>query len=438
MVAERGSKEQWNLQQHLTLNESFMSQNVIKAANASARNGYILTQHPFHKTLKECLVSFTFDFIGLLAGFIFALFIEIFMSAPWIIATYPAILTAKGVIVGILTGRLSTSLHIGTIYPRFIRNTRAFHRLLEIIIVVNLIASLLMSSIAVIFGLFFWGVEVGALIEIMLNVVTTMALGLTISLLAAYISFFSFKFGWDPDVVVYPVMSSSADTLITLYYALVIMAFFFCGDMGKAIVIIVNVIYLAITALIVLRNIHEEEFIKSIKEVLLTLIIIAFIVNVTGTFLDRISTIIEERREVYAIYPPLIDMIGDVGSVIGSIATTRLALGLISPSLKDLKKLKGHVFGSWISSLIILAALSATSLMLNGLLTLQRFAWLTLILVTVDIIAIPLILLVSYLVSILTFKRGFDPDNFVIPIESSLADSITTISLLVALLLIPG
>jgi len=36
-------------------------------------------------------------------------------------------------------------------------------------------------------------------------------------------------------------------------------------------------------------------------------------------------------------------------------------------------------------------------------------------------------------VAILTYRRGWDSDNFVIPIESSLADSITTISLLLAL-----
>jgi cation transporter-like permease len=39
-------------------------------------------------------------------------------------------------------------------------------------------------------------------------------------------------------------------------------------------------------------------------------------------------------------------------------------------------------------------------------------------------------------VAILTFQKGLDPDKFVIPIESSLADSITTIALLAALFLI--
>ncbi|MEM2464888.1 MAG: magnesium transporter [Candidatus Bathyarchaeia archaeon] len=404
----------------------------------STQNETNSTQNSFYKAFRECLTSFTFDFIGLLAGFIFTLFLDIFMLAPWIIAVYPAILTARGALVGIFTGRLSTSLHIGTIYPKFAGNTRAFHILVDTTVVMNLIVSFLMSLIAMAFDFLFWGAEVGNFIDIMLNVIATMALGLTIFIPTACISFLSFKAGLDPDVVVYPIMSSVADALITIYYALIVAIFFLSGSIGRAVVITINIFYLALTALIVLRNIHDGEFIKGIKEILLTLIIVAFIVNVTGTFLGRISAIIEERREVYTVYPSLIDMIGDVGSVIGSTATTRLALGLINPSLRELKKLREHILGSWLSSLIILTTLSATSLVLNGLFETTHFAWLTSILIIVDIIAVSLILCISFLVSILTFKRSLDPDNFVIPIESSLADSITTLSLLLALLLIPG
>jgi len=52
-----------------------------------------------------------------------------------------------------------------------------------------------------------------------------------------------------------------------------------------------------------------------------------------------------------------------------------------------------------------------------------------------NIIAVAAIVLLSYGVAILTFQRGLDPDNFVIPLESSLADSMTSIALLVALIL---
>jgi cation transporter-like permease len=43
---------------------------------------------------------------------------------------------------------------------------------------------------------------------------------------------------------------------------------------------------------------------------------------------------------------------------------------------------------------------------------------------------------IAYTVAIYTFRRGWNPDNFVIPIESSLADTLTTAAIIIALALI--
>jgi len=43
---------------------------------------------------------------------------------------------------------------------------------------------------------------------------------------------------------------------------------------------------------------------------------------------------------------------------------------------------------------------------------------------------------ISFTVAILTYRRGWDPDNFVIPIESSLADTVTSVFLFIALVLL--
>jgi cation transporter-like permease len=45
-------------------------------------------------------------------------------------------------------------------------------------------------------------------------------------------------------------------------------------------------------------------------------------------------------------------------------------------------------------------------------------------------------ILLSYALAILTFKRSLDPDHLVVPIESSLAGMITSTALLAALFLL--
>jgi cation transporter-like permease len=54
-----------------------------------------------------------------------------------------------------------------------------------------------------------------------------------------------------------------------------------------------------------------------------------------------------------------------------------------------------------------------------------------------NILAVSIMVVIAYFVAIVTYRRGWDPDNFVIPIESSLADSVTTIALLMSLIAIP-
>jgi cation transporter-like permease len=72
---------------------------------------------------------------------------------------------------------------------------------------------------------------------------------------------------------------------------------------------------------------------------------------------------------------------------------------------------------------------------MNAMLALHLLLSLISTLFIANVIAVSAIILLSYAVAILTFQRGLDPDNFVIPIESSLADSVTSIALLVALIL---
>ena len=81
-------------------------------------------------------------------------------------------------------------------------------------------------------------------------------------------------------------------------------------------------------------------------------------------------------------------------------------------------------------------AMGAIALAINGIFNIWEVTNLLLILLVANVISFMAIVVISYAIAILTFKRGLDPDNFVIPVENSLADAITTAALLAALLLI--
>jgi mgtE-like transporter len=385
---------------------------------------------------KETAVACLFDIGGLVAGFMIAAQLGIFQLSPWAIALYPAVVSVKSVITGLLTGRLSTALHLGTVYPRFRNNTKTFYKLIQAMIVLTLATSATITAIAIVFGTLFWGITLADFAAILAVMVSTMSLGLLITLLTIKFTFSSFKEGLDPDTIVYPAISTIAGIIITFLYIAVLNLYFLGGYAGQGAIVVFGLVNVFLVLYILPKNVREEEFINPLKESLLTMVLVAFMANITGTILKGISNLAPHNREIYTVYPAMIDMMGDVSLVIGSAATTKLALGILTPSFSAIKNHAKNIFSAWLASLLLFMVLGLLSLTINGVLGVQNILVLLGLLLIANIIAFVANTLVTFAISILTFKRGLDPDHFVLPLGSSLADAITTAALFAALLII--
>ena len=150
----------------------------------------------FWEMFKETSLAFSFGLGGLFAGLMVASQLGIFGLSPWVIALYPAVVSAKGVGSGLLSGRLSTGLHLGTVYPRFFGNTKSFYKLIEALIVLNLVTSVTICAISLVFGNLFWGITLADFPAILSVVIATMALSLLLSFLTIKVAFISLKKAW--------------------------------------------------------------------------------------------------------------------------------------------------------------------------------------------------------------------------------------------------
>jgi cation transporter-like permease len=387
----------------------------------------------FFKTLRETLIAYLFNIGGLFAGFLVASQLGIFQMSPWTLALYPAVIGAKSVIEGLLSGRLSTALHLGFVRPQFSGNTRSFYKLLEAVIVLTLITSVAMSAISLVFGHLFWGITFADFPAILSVVVATMAIGLTLIIVTVKVAFISFKKGLDPDIMVYPVMSAVATIVITLCYVATLNLFFSYHELGRWTTALLGITHFALVLYIFPRNLHEPDFTKTIRESLAALMIVALIVNITGTIFRGIGSYVRTRGEIYIIYPALIGLVSDVGSVVGSTATTKLALGMLKPKLSSIKNHAQSIFSAWLPSVAISVLLAGAALLIHGNFAVATFYNLTTIVLLANVIAVLLIVFLSFAISIVAFQKGLDPGNFVIPIGNSFAASITSVALLVAL-----
>ncbi|MEM3442798.1 MAG: magnesium transporter [Candidatus Bathyarchaeia archaeon] len=385
---------------------------------------------------KQSLMAYAFNIFGIVAGTTVAYHVGVFELFPWAFAIYPPILSARGVIGGLLCGRLSTALHLGTVHPHFFRNTKTFYLLFRAIVVLTFETSIFMVLIATLFTGFYGG-SMADFWSLLLVIMATMALALIIiSPLTFTVSFISFKQGLDPDIILYPIESTVADLLITATYIGVLNVFAFAGFVGKSMLVLTSLALPFCAIYFMIRSFKEVEFLKTVKESFLTMILVSFIINIAGSTLGKIAEKVGEKQEIYIVYPALIDTIGDVGATVGSTATTKLALGTLRSSLSSIKDHKVEIFGAWAASALMFGVYAVLALIIRGVLTAPNLLRFTALLLIANLIAASCIILVSYAVAILTYQWGLDPDNFEIPIESSLADSLTSIALLTALLMI--
>jgi mgtE-like transporter len=395
-------------------------------------------------SFKETLAGHFAGVGGLIAGLIVAWQLGVFHSVPWAIALYPTVLTAKAVISGTFSGRLNTALHIGTLSPRFSGNMGFVGRMFQRILALTLVTSVVMSIVSTILGSLFWGIAPANFSDVLIVVVATMSLGLTLHFFTLSVTFTAFKKGLDLDSVAYPIVATIADVFITVCYAIAVNLYFKFGYTGKYAVLLIATIPAVLILYSLSRGVHEAGFSKTIKTSILALMLVAVIASVTGTILQEINvgaTLWTGSGALYpaslfAVYPALIELVGDAALVIGSTATTRLVLGLLEPHFSAMKNHAMQILGAWAASAVAFIPLSAASLFLTGTFGLPAFYVLTSALLATNAFALVAMTLISYAFAILTFKKGLDPDHLVIPIESALAGTITSTALLTALFLL--
>lgn len=376
--------------------------------------------------------------INLIGGIVFSSFLDIYAMTSWSIAVFPCLVSMRGAIGGLLCNHLSTGLHIGTIKASYTKNTKNFYSLMYASVVLTTCSSIAMSTIAWVFNGLLFGFSIATLVEITGVMVSTMAIALMLIMpFTTFIAFTSFKKGLDPDIMTYPIESSVADTFIVCVYGLNL---YLLGSspIYSFFIYFITCLLLVLSLYLLFKKMKEEEFRKTVRESLLSLTVSAFMVNISGLFLEKVTGIIGRSLvEVYLIYPILIDSIGDVGSIVGSTATTKLVQGTLVPSLRSIKNHSGEIVAAWLGSLIAESIGVIISLiMYGGIASIDRTVKIISILYLANIQAALVIALLSFVIAIKAYKRGWDPSNFVIPIESCMADSAATIALFTSVTLI--
>lgn len=391
----------------------------------------------FVGSFRESLLSTSTGLGDILAGYIFYSNLSSLLAAsPSVLLIYPGILSVRGVITGVLSGNLSTQLNIGSIEPSFRKIEWEFKMLIYVVFSMVFFGAFSVVLLTT-FSSFLTGMrEMASLFLLGVTVFTTMYLSfLIVSPITILVAFLSYKRGLDPDKIVYPIMSSTADIVTTLVFVKMVELIFLGSGVIKYSILSFITLLVVVQFFIIVTQRQEEDYVKQLKENIVSLFLVAAIASLTGYVLERISKLIESRQEIYAVYPAIMTTIGDIGSIVGSVGTTRLNMGYSKPGLGFIRDSIEVMGGTWLASLTMFVIYSLYSAMLSPRGFFASLSGTLTILLLANIFAVPTVFVFSLFAASETYRRGLNPDNFVNPLVSTLSDFISTFSLLVAILL---
>jgi len=394
----------------------------------------------FSSTFSQALFALSFGTLDLAAGFIASLVASYVVKMPWILIIYPPLLTVRGNISGMFSGRLTTGLHVGLIKPSIKKNTEYFYSLRASIFFMSFINAFIVGFLTY-FVFFIFEPLYHVSLFILISIATmSMLIPTTISIffLAPVVAIASYKKGIDPDIIAYPILSTVNDIIVSAIYVTTVWLYIF----WKNVFIAVSYILLALFSVVFIclsKYWADKNFKKTISEGMLIIMILMVISNFTGGVLSKLRYHVERYPHTLAIYPCLLTMIGDQGSIIASTTTTKLGLGNIKPSFKSIAHRENviPIIGVLLAGLIMSIVFATMGSFLYIFSLLKLIQTILISFITVLLLATPMVF-ISFGSAIVTFKRGLNPDNFTIPTITSLSDFLTTISLFVVIKLIVG
>ena len=129
---------------------------------------------------------------------------------------------------------------------------------------------------------------------------------------------------------------------------------------------------------------------------------------------------------IIVIIPSFINMGGGLIAVLSSRLSSALHLGFIHPILHKTKTLERNLFATLITAVISFASLGVIAGIFTQIIGLKGLSLLMfpLLTLTAGILTILVLSFLSVIFSYVSFRKGMDPDNIVIPMLTSLGDFI--------------
>lgn len=382
----------------------------------------------FFRTISgQTLLGLSFNVISLFAGGLIAIFTPQFSESPWILALFPPILTVRGGIGGLFSGNLATMLHLGIVKPQLRDNTPEYWNLVRSVLVMTVIDTMFLGSFSFVINLVNGSASLGQwVIFVIVPTVACMMAVLTSIPLTSFIAIQTFNRGLDPDIMVYPILASVNDIVVTCFFVGAIF-FVLWGGVYYSVLIILFILLVSVVGYIASMMRGERFFQQTLREGTFVIVFSSLFGSINGVLLSNLSPVLASRPGLMTLYPALTNSLGNIGSIIGSQMTTSIALGYARSFVEELRESSRSIMQVEAAAALIHVVFGAISYLFSMNTGADLF-FLVSVALTCNLMSFVVISVFALWSAHISFERGLNPDNVVIPAITSLSDTTATIA----------
>ena len=325
-------------------------------------------------------------------------------------------------------------LHLGTVKPQLRDNTSEYWNLVKSVLVMTVIDTLILGSFSFIINLANGSASMDQwFLFILVPTIACMLAVLTSIPVTSFIAIQTFKRGLDPDILVYPILASINDIMVTCFFVLVIFFVLWGGLFYTFLVLFFILILSGIGYLASLMR-DERFFQQTLREGIFVVVFSSIFGSINGILLSNLGPLLASRPGLMTLYPALTNSLGNTGSIIGSQMTTNIALGYSRSFTEELK-----VSGASIIQVEVPAAfIHVVFGLISFLLSINQGAnlfFLVSVALTCNLLSFVVISVFALWSAHVSYERGLNPDNIVIPAITSVSDTTATLAIIPAVLI---
>jgi mgtE-like transporter len=391
------------------------------------------------RVLGETFAALFICAIGdLIAGIFLSGMTDTFSILPGLLVLIPGAIGMRGNIFGALGSRLGSNLHIGTLSPE-LKKSPVLNQNIISAMILTIIMSIFLAFTAKGFCILLGFESISIVDFTVISVLGGIFSGALLLPATILISIKSYENGWDPDNVTTPLIAASGDLFTIPSILLAVQILLFIRNGFTEVILFVIFIIIGISGFIIGIK-GGTNLKKIIKHSTPTLFLSSIFGTTAGTILNGSFSTILNNPSILALVPLFSGESGDLVSILGARLSSGLHIGSIESSLRPTGGAIRN-FGIIIILAVIiypligiLAHLGAVTIGIPSI----GLKEMVMISTSAGLLLTPFMLLIAFYLNIISYRKGLDPDNIVIPLSTSITDPVANTFLVIMLISILG